>query len=62
MDEYIVIITFLLWYIFSLVVSENLGKKKKIGVQWSFFISMMFTPLVGYLVTLVSPKSLKVVK
>ncbi|MCF8347621.1 MAG: hypothetical protein K9G61_02295 [Bacteroidales bacterium] len=62
MDEYIVIITFLLWYIFSLVVSENLGKKKKIGVQWSFFISMMFTPLVGYLVTLASPKSLKVVK
>lgn len=62
MVEYIIIITFLLWYILSLAVSENLGKKKKIGVQGSFFISMVFTPVVGYIVTLASPKSLKVAK
>ncbi len=54
MIEYIVIAVFILWYSFSLVVSETLGRKKKLGVEWSFFICMMFSPLVGYFVTLFS--------
>ncbi len=62
MNEYIVIFIFIAWYTLSLIVSETLGKKKKIGVQWSFFISIMFTPIVGYIVSAVSPKALKPVK
>jgi hypothetical protein len=62
MNEYIVIFIFIAWYAFSLIVSETLGKKKKIGVQWSFFISIMFTPIVGYIVTAASSKALQVVK
>ena len=54
MTEYIVIAAFILWYSFSLVVSETLGRKKKIGVEWSFFVCMIFSPLVGYVVTLLS--------
>jgi hypothetical protein len=49
MTEYLVIIIFILWYTFSLVVSENTGKKSKLGVQWSFLISMIFSPIVGYI-------------
>jgi len=51
MTEYYIIAIFIAWYILSLVVSENLGKNKKIGTEWSFFISMIFSPVVGYLFT-----------
>jgi len=46
-----------LWYIFSLVVSEYIGKKKKIGVERSFFICMIFSPVVGFFVTKYSPSN-----
>ena len=55
MTEYIIIAIFTLWYVFSLVVSENMGKKRKIGIEWSFFICMMFSPVVGFVVTKFSP-------
>lgn len=55
MTEYIIIAIFILWYVFSLVVSENMGKQKKIGVEWSFFICIMFSPVIGFLVTKFSP-------
>ncbi|HEY9113872.1 MAG TPA: hypothetical protein VIN10_04185 [Bacteroidales bacterium] len=55
MTEYYIIAIFILWYVLSMIVSENLGNKKKIGVEWSFFISMIFSPVVGYLVTKFSP-------
>lgn len=51
MNEYIVILIFVTWYIFSLFVSEKIGKKHKIGIQWSFFICMTLSPVIGYLVT-----------
>jgi len=57
MTEYIVIAVFILWYVFSLVVSEYIGKKKKIGVEWSFFICIMFSPVVGFFVTKYSPSN-----
>lgn len=62
MNEYIVIFIFIAWYTLALVVSETLGKKKKIGVQWSFFISIVLSPVIGYIVTAASPKALQAVK
>jgi len=59
MTELIIILVFLLWYIFSMIVSENLGKKKKIGVEWSFFLCFILSPLVGYLITFFSPAAAK---
>lgn len=57
MTEYIVIAVFVLWYVFSLVVSENLGKQKKIGVEWSFFLCIMLSPVVGFVIAKLSPKA-----
>ena len=56
MTEYLVILIFILWYVFSLAISENIGKKKKMGVEWSFFLCVMLTPVVGYLITKYSPE------
>ncbi len=51
MTEYIVIFVFLSWYILALVVSETVGKKRKIGVEWSFFLSVILTPVLGYFIS-----------
>lgn len=51
MIELLVIIGFIVWYVGALIISETIGKQRKIGVEWSFFISMIFTPLIGFLVT-----------
>jgi len=45
-------IIFTAWYVLSLVVAEKIGKKRKIGEEWSFFLSFMFTPLVGLVISL----------
>jgi len=45
-------IIFTVWYILALVVSEKIGKKRKIGEEWSFFLSIILTPLVGLAITL----------
>jgi len=47
-------IIFTAWYILSLVVSEKIGKKRKIGEEWSFFLSFMLTPLVGLVISLLT--------
>ena len=49
-------IIFTFWYALSLVVSERYGKRYRIGVEWSFFISMMLTPAIGLLAVLFSGK------
>ena len=54
MNIYWFIAIFSVWYIFSLVVSEKLGKYRSIGEEWSFFISMMFSPVVGLIVAMIS--------
>lgn len=48
-------ILFTLWYVFSLLISEKIGRKKKIGEEWSFFISMILSPVIGLIVTLSFP-------
>jgi len=51
-------IIFTAWYILALVVSEKVGKKRKIGEEWSFFLSFMFTPVVGLVASLLTkPKA-----
>lgn len=51
-------IIFTAWYILALVVSEKIGKNRKIGEEWSFFLSFMLTPVVGMIITILSrPKS-----
>jgi fumarate reductase subunit C len=47
-------IIFTAWYVLSLVVSEKIGKKRKIGEEWSFFLSFMLTPLVGLVISLLT--------
>ena len=47
-------IIFSAWYILSLAVSEKIGKKRKIGEEWSFFLSFMLTPLVGLVISLLT--------
>jgi hypothetical protein len=56
MTEYLIILVFVLWYVLALVVSERMGKNRKIGTEWSFFISIIFSPLIGYLITRFSPE------
>jgi hypothetical protein len=56
MNEIIIIIIFLLWYILSLVISVNIGKRRKIGEEWSFFFCMILSPIIGIIITLVSTK------
>ncbi len=57
MTEIIIVFAFLLWYVLSMVISEQIGKNRKIGVEWSFFICFMLSPLVGYVITTISPKT-----
>ncbi len=56
MTEYIVIFVFLAWYLFALVVSETIGKKRRLGVEWSFFLSIILSPVLGYLIIRFSPR------
>jgi len=56
MNVYTFTLLFIAWYTFSLVVSERWGKKMKIGEEWSFFISIMFSPVIGYIVTMLMGK------
>lgn len=49
MNELITIFIFVLWYVLSLIVSENYGKNTKPGVEWIFFTSMIFSPVAGFL-------------
>jgi len=51
MNEYTVITIVIAWYVLALIVSETIGKKKKLGVEWSFFLSFILSPVVGYLIT-----------
>ena len=56
MIETLYIIAFIAWYILALVVAEKVGKKRKIGEEWSFFFSLMLSPLIGYGLSVLSGK------
>jgi hypothetical protein len=40
-DSLLFSIIFTVWYILALVVAERIGKKRKIGEEWSFFVSVL---------------------
>jgi len=56
MTEIWVVIIFIFWYSGSLLISEFIGKKRKIGSEWSFFFGMVFSPVAGLLISLLSKK------
>jgi hypothetical protein len=56
MNIYWFIIIFSAWYILALVVSEKIGKKRKIGEEWSFFLSIMLSPLIGLFISVLFKK------
>lgn len=47
-------IIFAAWYILSLVISEKVGKYRKIGEEWSFFLSFILTPVIGLAISLLT--------
>lgn len=51
MDFYIFLAVFILWYTFSVLISEKYGRKGRIGEEWSFFLCFMLSPVIGFLVT-----------
>lgn len=38
------------------LVAENIGRKRRIGYGKSVFWSILFSPIIGYFITLASPK------
>jgi hypothetical protein len=50
-------IGFVVWYSLSLVVSEQFAGKSRLGKQWLFFISFIFSPLLGICVVYLTKKS-----
>lgn len=53
-DSLLFSIIFTAWYILALVVAERIGKKRKIGEEWSFFLSFLLSPLLGLAISLIS--------
>jgi hypothetical protein len=47
MQELIFFIVFTIWYAGALMVSERMGKNSRLGVEWTFFIGFMFTPIIA---------------
>ena len=57
MQELIFFLVFTLWYAGALIVSERIGKKSKLGEEWTFFIGFMFTPVVAAIAGMLMKKS-----
>jgi len=55
MDELLIVFAFILWYVLALIISEKYGKNSKPNVEWLFFISMIFSPVVGFLLVKIKP-------
>jgi hypothetical protein len=56
MMEMIVVLIFILWYGLSLFLSESYGKNHKPGVEYLFFISMIFSTLTAFLLIILTKK------
>jgi hypothetical protein len=56
MNSWMLSMIFVAWYASSLIISESLGKSRKMGVEWSFFFCFMLSPVLGLLLVLVSKK------
>jgi len=47
MQEGLFFIIFTAWYAGALIVSERMGKKSRLGEEWTFFIGFLFTPIIS---------------
>lgn len=47
MQELIFFIIFVVWYAGALLVSEKMGRKSRLGEEWTFFLGFIFTPLIS---------------
>jgi len=56
MQELVFFIVFTIWYAGALIVSERIGKKSRLGVEWTFFIGFMFTPIISAALGMTLPK------
>ena len=56
MQELVFFIVFTIWYAGALIVSERIGKKSRLGVEWTFFIGFMFTPIIAAALGMTLPK------
>lgn len=52
MQELIFFIIFTIWYAGALIVSERMGKKSRLGEEWTFFIGFIFSPVIGAIIAL----------
>ncbi len=55
MNIYWFVVLFVAWYTLAILISEKIGSKRKIGEEWSFFFSMMLSPVIGLIITLLAP-------
>ncbi len=54
MEEYKVVVFVIVWFILSALVA-NLGKNKQIGFNNTFLASLLLSPVIGYIIVLLSP-------
>lgn len=52
MQELIFFIVFTVWYAGALIVSERMGRKSRLGEEWTFFIGFMLTPVVAAMLSM----------
>jgi len=56
MQELLFFVVFTIWYAAALIVSERMGKKSRLGEEWTFFIGFMLTPIVAAIMATVMKK------
>ena len=49
-----------LWILFSMFVAD-IGKKRTIGYWPSFLLSVLLSPIIGFIIALLSPSEVKVI-
>ncbi len=57
--QYMVIALLLMNVFFAHVVAEQIGRKRRIGYGKSVFWSILFSPIIGFFITVASPKRFK---
>ena len=63
MQELLFFVVFTIWYSGALIVSERIGKKSRLGEEWTFFLGFVLTPVVAAIAaTALKSKSIKAVK
>ena len=58
--EGIILLPICIWILFSMFVAD-LGKRRTIGYWPSFLLSVILSPLIGFILTLLSPSEVKVI-